>query len=147
MKLDFGEFDKAYNKDLEQRKREEKKNKDKGPRDSGNIFGLVFVVVLAFFIFANIIDGYVELNQVKFENLELTKRIEDLNQEIEELQIELDQKTSRNIIEKQAKEKLGMVYPNEAQRIPIEQNKSFALYPDDISAIVKDEPDINASGD
>ncbi|NLY72535.1 MAG: hypothetical protein GX079_02430 [Tissierellia bacterium] len=147
MKLDFGEFDKAYNEDLKQRQIEEKMSKTQKNGNLGNFLGKFFVVFLTFFIFALIINGFVELNQIKFENIELAYRIDDLNQEIEQLQIKLNQKTSRTIIEKEAMEKLGMVYPHDAQRISVEQRKSFALYPDGISAIVRDESDQNASGE
>lgn len=147
MKLDFGEFDKAYNEDLKQRQIEEKMSKTQKSGNLGNFLGKFFVVFLTFFIFALIINGFVELNQIKFENIELAYRIDDLNQEIEQLQIKLNQKTSRTIIEKEAMEKLGMVYPHDAQRISVEQRKSFALYPDGISAIVRDESDQNTSGE
>lgn len=141
MKLDFGEFDKAYNEDLKRRKDEDQRSKKPGHRDPGSNLGLIFIFLLAFFIFANIIDGYVELNQVKFENLELSQRIEDLNVEIEQLQMKLDQKTSRNIIEAQAREKLGMIYPSESQKISIELRRSFALNPESISDIVREKRD------
>ncbi|HZK09693.1 MAG TPA: hypothetical protein VFD08_01360, partial [Clostridia bacterium] len=74
MKLDFGEFDKVYNEDLKQRKIKESKNRKKKPQNRGVFWGSAFIIILAFFVFANIIDGYVELNQVKFENLELAQR-------------------------------------------------------------------------
>lgn len=147
MKLDFGEFDKAYNEDLKRRKTEERKSHKKGPQHRGNLLGFVFVGVLAFFIFANIINGYVELNRVKFENLELSERIEALNAEIVQLQIKIQQNSSSEIVEKIAKEKLGMIYPLDAQKINIEQRKSFALYPKDFSVIVKNEKDQKASGE
>ncbi len=141
MKLDFGEFDKAYNEDLKRRRDEDAKNKKSGHRDNGNNLGLAFILFLAFLIFANIINGFVGLNQMKFENLELSHRIEDLNTEIEQLQIKLDQLTANPIIEKQAREKLGMIFPNETQKISLEMRRSFALNPEDVSVIVKDERD------
>ena len=147
MKLDFGEFDKAYNEDLKQRQIEDNMNKDQKPGNSGYFIGRFFLVLLTFFIMALIINGFVELNQIKFENIELAHRIDDLNQEIEQLQFKLNQKTSKTIIEKEAMEKLGMVYPHEAQRISVEQRKSFALYPDDISAIVRDESEQSSGGE
>lgn len=147
MKLDFGEFDKAYNEDIKQRKIEESKSHKKGPQDRGNFFGFAFVIILAFFIFANIIDGYVELNSVKFENLELSERIEVLNSEITQLEIKIQQNTKGDIIEKIAIEKLGMIYPLDSQKINIAQRKSFALNPKDFSVIVMSDKDQKAIGE
>ena len=147
MKLDFGEFDKAYNEDIKQRKIEDSKSYKKKPQERGNFLGFTFVIVLAFFIFANIIDGYVELNSVKFENLELSERIETLNSEIVQLQVKIQQNTSGEKIEKIATEKLGMIYPLDSQKINIEQRKSFALYPKDFSVIVMSDKDQKAIGE
>lgn len=147
MKLDFGEFDKAYNRDIEQRKLEESKNRKKRPQEHGNFLGFAFVIILAFFVFANIIDGYVELNSVKFENLELSQRIESLTSEIDQLQVKIQQNTKGELIEKIATEKLGMIYPLDSQKINIEQRKSFALYPKDFSVIVMSDKDQKAIGE
>ncbi len=149
-KFDFSEFDKAYNEDVKRRKIEEqnrKRNRREKNVDRGKVVGYTFIIILAFFIFANIIDGYVEMNRIKFENVELAKRVETLNEEIADLRIKIQEKSSVHIVEKIAREELGMINPYESQRKKLELRRSFALNPDGIGVIVREETEQKASGE
>ena len=106
-----------------------------------------FIIILAFFIFANMIDGYVEMNRIKFENVELTKRIDILNEEIADLRIKIQERSSSHIVEKVAREQLGMINPFDSQRKKLTLRRSFTLNPDGINVIVRDEREQKASGE
>lgn len=147
-KLDFNEFDKAYNEDVRRRKvEEESKVKQNKSKDFGKYMAFTFIIVLAFFIVANIIDGYVEMNRIKFENVELSRRVETLNAEIADLRIKIQEKTSSHVVEKVAREELGMITPYESQRKKLELRKSFTLNTDGINVIVREETEQKASGE
>lgn len=149
-KFDFNEFDKAYNEDIKRRKIEEQnRNKNRKDRsvDRGKVLAFGFIIILAFFIFANMIDGYVEMNRIKFENVELTKRIDTLNEEIADLRIKIQERSSSHIVEKIAREQLGMINPFESQRKKLVLRRSFALNPDGINVIVREDREQKASGE
>ncbi len=126
MKLDFNKFDEAYNTDVEKIK----ENKSKKTNKNGNriaILGYSVIVILAFFVLANIINGYVEINEMKYGNVKLSNKIEVLEKEIEDLRIELDNKTSYAVIDKYAREELGMISVNKSQKLSIQFQQHYSL--------------------
>ncbi len=135
MKLDFNKFDEAYNTDVEKIKEKKNKKIHKNGRSIA-IAGYVFIVVIAFIVLANIINGYVEINEMKYGNVQLSDKIEVLEKEIEDLRIELDSKTSYTLIDKYAREKLGMVSVNKSQKISIKFEKHYSLNKNQKNAIL-----------
>lgn len=100
MKLDFREFDKAYNEDIDRRLKEKEtkhlKRKELSRVRQFYLYGLV--VALAIVVIASTVYGYVELNRIKFDNERMINEIYVLESEIAELQYQLDQETSSSVI-------------------------------------------------
>ncbi len=135
MKLDFNKFDEAYNTDVEKIKEKKNKKMNKNGRSIA-IAGYTVIVLIAFFVLANIINGYVEINEMKYGNVQLSDKIEVLEKEIEDLRIELDSKTSYTLIDKYAREKLGMISVNKSQKITIKFEKHYSLNKNQKNAIL-----------
>lgn len=147
MKLDFREFDKAYNEDINRRLKE-KENKQIRKQEMGKmrqftVYGLI--VLLAFIVGARTIYGYVELNKYKYENELMSDQIEKLESEIAQLRIQLDNKVTSEKVQTTAMEKIGMVFAAESQTRTIQVTKHYALNPDAKSVIVREENEIKSA--
>ena len=147
MKLDFREFDKAYNEDIDRRlKEKETKNLKKNELNRMRQFYVyALVVVLAFIIGANTVYGYVELNRIKFDNERMITEISTLENEIAELQFQLDQKTQSSQIIPIAKQQLGLIPAQEALTQAVEVRVNYTLNPDAKSVIVREDLDKKAA--
>lgn len=147
MKLDFREFDKAYNEDIDRRLKE-KENKHLKRKELSRVrqfylYGLV--VALAIVVIASTVYGYVELNRIKFDNERMINEIYVLESEIAELQYQLDQETSSSVIVPIAQEKLGLVKISDAETQSVEVRIKYALNPDAKNVIVKEDLDKKAA--
>lgn len=147
MKLDFREFDKAYNEDIDRRlKEKETKNLKKNELNRMRQFYVyALVVVLAFIVGANTVYGYVELNRIKFDNERMISEISTLENEIAELQFQLDQKTQSSQIIPIAKQQLGLIPAQEALTQAVEVRVNYTLNPDAKSVIVREDLDKKAA--
>lgn len=147
MKLDFREFDKAYNEDIDRRLKEKEtkhlKRKELSRVRQFYLYGLV--VALAIVVIASTVYGYVELNRIKFDNERMINEIYVLESEIAELQYQLDQETSSSVIVPIAQEKLGLVKISDAETQSVEVRRKYALNPDAKNVIVKEDLDKKAA--
>lgn len=147
MKLDFREFDKAYNEDIDRRLKEKEtkhlKRKELSRVRQFYLYGLV--VALAIVVIASTVYGYVELNRIKFDNERMINEIYVLESEIAELQYQLDQETSSSVIVPIAQEKLGLVKISDAETQSVEVRLKYALNPDAKNVIVKEDLDKKAA--
>lgn len=147
MKLDFREFDKAYNEDIDRRLKEKEtkhlKRKELSRVRQFYLYGLV--VALAIVVIASTVYGYVELNRLKFDNERMINEIYVLESEIAELQYQLDQETSSSVIVPIAQEKLGLVKISDAETQSVEVRRKYALNPDAKNVIVKEDLDKKAA--
>lgn len=147
MKLDFREFDKAYNEDIDRRLKEKEtkhlKRKELSRVRQFYLYGLV--VALAIVVIASTVYGYVELNRIKFDNERMINEIYVLESEIAELQYQLDQETSSSVIVPIAQEKLGLVKISDAETQSVEVRVKYALNPDAKNVIVKEDLDKKAA--
>lgn len=147
MKLDFREFDKAYNEDIDRRLKEKEtkhlKRKELSRVRQFYLYGLV--VALAIVVIASTVYGYVELNRLKFDNERMINEIYVLESEIAELQYQLDQETSSSVIVPIAQEKLGLVKISDAETQSVEVRIKYALNPDAKNVIVKEDLDKKAA--
>ncbi|NMB04246.1 MAG: hypothetical protein GX978_06800 [Tissierellia bacterium] len=147
MKLDFREFDKAYNEDIDRRLKEKEtkhlKRKELSRVRQFYLYGLV--VALAIVVIASTVYGYVELNRIKFDNERMINEIYVLESEIAELQYQLDQETSSSVIVPIAQEKLGLVKISDAETQSVEVRIKYALNPDAKNVIVKEDLDKKAA--
>lgn len=126
MKIDFEEFDKAYKREVQSRD-DQKDFKNKRSNNKLVVITYSLLLIITFFTIANAINGNVELNQVKYSNIKLEEEINELNEEIKLLQVELDDKTSLAIIERVAREKIGLVQPYANNKIELTYTHRFAL--------------------
>lgn len=149
MKLDFREFDKAYNEDIDRRMKERTKKQQR--KADGTVLrqnlGYVLLFLLFFGVLANTVRGYVELNTFKLQNLSVERQIEEIMDEVEALQLELDEKTANSIIEDIAAEELGMVYPDNSQKKNLSVQQFYSLNSDETGVIVLGEDDLKAAAD
>lgn len=149
MKLDFREFDKAYNEDIDRRMKERTKKQQR--KAEGTVLrqnlGYVLLFLLFFGVLANTVRGYVELNTFKLQNLSVERQIEEIMDEVEALQLELDEKTANSIIEDIAAEELGMVYPDNSQKKNLSVQQFYSLNSDETGVIVLGEDDLKAAAD
>lgn len=149
MKLDFREFDKAYNEDIDRRMKERTKKQQR--KAEGTVLrqnlGYVLLFLLFFGVLANTVRGYVELNTFKLQNLSVERQIEEIMDEVEALQLELDEKTANSIIEDIATEELGMVYPDNSQKKNLSVQQFYSLNSDETGVIVLGEDDLKAAAD
>lgn len=147
MKLDFREFDKAYNEDIDRRlKEKETKNlKRKELNRMRQFYVYALVVLLAFVVGATTVYGYVELNRLKFDNERMISEISTLENEIAELQFQLDQKTQSSVILPIAETKLGLIPLQEAVTQSVEVRVNYTLNPDAKSVIVREDLDKKAA--
>lgn len=147
MKLDFREFDKAYNEDIDRRlKEKEEKNLKRNEMNRVRqfyVYGLV--VLLAFVVGATTIYGYVELNRLKFDNERMISEISTLENEIAELQFQLDQKTQSSVIMPIAQSQLGLIPMKEALTESVTVKVNYTLNPDAKSVIVREDQDKKAA--
>lgn len=129
MKLDFGGFDKAYNADVKLRidEKEKRKNKLKHRRMMAQNIALATIAVVFVAILVNIILGYINISATKYNNNVLARQIDELNEEIEDLQAKIEQKTQNSLIENVAKESFGLAHPSQDQIQVINMNEKFAL--------------------
>ena len=113
------------NAKIEKAARRPKGNKRAGAVKPVNIKRMLIYAVLAFFaiIFVcTFIDQQISLNQKSKEIDELTEMVEAATKETERLQAEVDNLSDPEYIEKVARERLGLVRPNE--RVFVDSNKS-----------------------
>lgn len=143
MKLDFREFDKAYNEDIDRRMKERSKKeqrKAEGTLVRQNL-GYVLLFVLFFAVLANTVRGYVELNTFKLQNIAIENQIQQVMDEVDSLQLELDEKTRTSRIEEIAINDLGMVYPDNSQKKNLSVKTFYSLNSDETGVIVLDKED------
>lgn len=147
MKLDFREFDKAYNEDIDRRmkEKESKQLKSKELKRMRQFYFYGLVVLLAIAVIATTVYGYVELNRLKFDNERMIVEINTLESEIAELQYQLDQKTSSTTILPIAEKQLGLVKISEAETQSVQVRVNYALNPDGKNVIVREDQDKKAA--
>ena len=147
MKLDFREFDKAYNEDIDRRLKEKEtkhlKRTELSRMRQFSLYGLV--VILAIVVMGYTVYGYSELNRIKFDNERMISEIYVLENEIAELQYQLDQKTSQYVIVPIAQDKLGLVKISDAETQAISVQVKYALNPDAKNVIVREDQDKKAA--
>ncbi|HHT20499.1 MAG TPA: hypothetical protein GXZ74_03575 [Tissierellia bacterium] len=147
MKLDFREFDKAYNEDIDRRlkEKESKHLKKKELTRMRQFYKYGMVVTLAIVVIAVTVYGYVELNRLKYDNERMISEIYVLESEIADLQFMIDQKQSSSAIIPIAQEQLGLIRINEAETQAVEVRVNYALNPDAKNVIVKEDQDKKAA--
>ncbi|HHX04125.1 MAG TPA: hypothetical protein GX733_07550 [Tissierellia bacterium] len=140
-KLDFDEFDKLYNEDIEARHRWKKeklaKQKQRQRIQGYLLYGII--TLLAFAVVANIINGYVHMNRIKYGNASLQAEIETLHTEIEALEKQIEEKTNAMGIREYAQKELGMIPADQAERRQVQVIRTFTLKRNTQSAIVMEE--------
>ena len=138
MRLDFDQFDKAYNEDIEARhrwKEEKLAQQKKRQRIQGYLlYGMI--TLLAFAVVASIINGYVHMNRIKYGNAQLQAEIESLQAEIDVLETQLKEKTNAMGIRDYAQRELGMIPSEQAQHRHVQLERTFTLKRNTESAIV-----------
>ncbi len=147
MGLNFEKFDEQYNKNIEKKKALfEKKKRKKAERGQIKeilfIFAMIIVVVA---IVANIVSGYIKINNMKYENNNLHARITELNRDIEKLKAQIDKKTQSSLIKNVAAKELGLGVASAAQVNTITINKKYTLKDGVASVIVDNEPSATAN--
>ena len=147
MKLDFREFDKAYNEDIDRRlkEKESKHLKKKELTRMRQFYKYGMVVTLAIVVIAVTVYGYVELNRLKYDNERMISEIYVLESEIADLQFMIEQKQSSSAIIPIAQEQLGLIRINEAETQAVEVRVNYALNPDAKNVIVKEDQDKKAA--
>ncbi|WP_459130039.1 cell division protein FtsL [Guggenheimella bovis] len=139
MKLDFREFDKAYNEDIDKRIKEVNEKQARRQQGSGfhNWGGYVLLLILTFLVGIKVVTGYVELNNYKYENAKKADEVEALKDEINELRLKIDNKHNSQTIETIAREQLGMVHPDVSQKRVLNDVTQYSLNPMMKDVIVK----------
>lgn len=87
------------------------------------IFGVAFLALLTCL---GILFRYAQMTQIKMEVSNLDKEIEELNKYKTDISIQLEEIKESGWIEKEAEEKLGMVYPSSDQIIYISVKDNFS---------------------
>ena len=120
-----------YEKKRAERKAAREKLKEEEQRNAaaaqrrGKIFRRLIVAVLIFFLFVVVVFGrlVVQISELKQAKEEAQKNLDDLQMQIEELEETLENVTSPEYIESQARSLLRMIYPNEIMYIIEEETE------------------------
>ena len=128
MRLDFDQFDKAYNEDIEARHRwkEEKLAQQKQRQRIQGYLLYGMITLLAFAVVAGIINGYVHMNRIKYGNAQLQAEIESLQAEIDVLETQLKERRMPWVYATMRRE-LGMIPSEQAQHRHVQLERTFTL--------------------
>ena len=96
----------------------------KKERDWGLIIIIALVVLAAGYIFFALIEQQADINQLKREKQAVLEEIEKEEKDLKKMQQLSKQTQSLDYIEKQAREKLGMVRPDETVYIDIGKSEN-----------------------
>lgn len=142
-KLDFQEFDKAYNEDLEARAiwKQQQLARQKQRKKIQGYFLYGVMTLLAFAVLAITINGYVEMNRVKYGNAQLQEQIAMLEADIDALEIQIEQKANSASLREIAETELGLIPASEAQHRQVHITQTFTLKRNTESAIVMEGND------
>jgi len=87
----------------------------------------LLMIVIVFGSMAFLLIRYAEINEIKYNNFELKKDIEQLNIQVEEMKLQIDTAMSLENIENYAVEKLNMGHPKAEQMVYIQSATKYAL--------------------
>lgn len=94
----------------------EKKAKKRGLfRDVGMTALIVMIFCIIFSLSVMLVDRYSKIAQIKYDINDLNKELSEKQREIDELEVQLESQNRSDIIEKYAREELGMEYPKESK--------------------------------
>lgn len=89
-------------------------------REALKKMGILLYVCALFCVLSLVVVGYARIAALKMENNALAASIQTCNAQIDELQLELSQKTDLQYIREQAAQRLNMGYPKAYQILEIE---------------------------
>lgn len=95
----------------------------KKERDWGLIIIIAIIVVMAAYVVFALIEQQSDINQLKKERASVLLEIQNEEKALKKMQKLSKETESLDYIEKQAREKLGMVMPNETVYIDVAKNK------------------------
>lgn len=76
---------------------------------------------------AYVLSRYALINELQYETFQTKQRIEALEIQADELYVQIETNMTREQIEEQAIERLGMVYPTQSQRVTLVLDDRFQL--------------------
>ncbi len=111
-----------YDDHRERKKRVKKKqlngsNKRKGSRQVVYKLQIILSLLIVGALCIGILLGYVKQAELKYRMNVLSKEVNQLEANIENLKVEIETTQRSDIIEQKAKERLGMQYPNKEQMV------------------------------
>lgn len=138
MKLSNDKFDSVYEEKIkknimEKKRKENKKVERKQLLNVGAIFMIVLVLL---FVIANVVSGYIKINDMKHDNNVLVKEIETLKEDINRLNIKINKEVQHKIDKAFKDGKLNLYQPKADQIINLKLKYSFVLNQDEKSDIV-----------
>ncbi|QZY57189.1 septum formation initiator family protein [Crassaminicella profunda] len=106
----------------------EKKPKQKVKIKASHKVQMIFSIVMIGSLCITILLGYAKLSELKYEIYGLNKEIHQLEGHIQNLKVQVDGVKRSDLIEKKAREELGMQYPDKSQMafIKLESNNMVA---------------------
>lgn len=94
----------------------EKKTKKRSfLRDTGITVLIVAILCIIFSFSVVLVDRYSKIAQIKYQINVLNKELSEKQREIDDLKVQLESQNRSDIIEKYAREELGMEYPKESK--------------------------------
>ena len=96
---------------------------------------VISMALICTMLFMFLIMSFVNINEYTIENDKLKFKLDELNKEYRELSLDLEKKNNLNIIEKIAKEDLGMVKADQLA------NKVYISIPNEDKIVVNDPKD------
>lgn len=84
-------------------------------RDAGMTALIVMVVCIIFSLSVILVERYSKIARVKYDINELNKELSEKQREVDDLKVQLESQNRSDIIEKYAREELGMEYPKESK--------------------------------
>jgi len=101
------------------------------------LVGLIIIIV--FFVMSYVVDGYADINEIKYNNFNLKMEVELLNVQIEELNFKAESALNLDNVEKYAINKLGMQYPKEEQIVYLVAENNYAFNVDNSDKILDND--------
>lgn len=110
------------------KKNNKKEQKQKVKIKASHKIQMIFSIVLIGSLCMAMLLGYAQLSELKYKIYGLNKEIHELEANIQNLKVQVDSVKRSELIEKKAKETLGMQYPDKSQMvfIKLESNNMVA---------------------
>ncbi|MGI5848707.1 MAG: hypothetical protein ACOX8Q_01330 [Christensenellales bacterium] len=97
-----------------------KKEAAEARQTKSGVASTLFVIFVAFCAMALLVSRYAAICSIGAKNNALQKDIESVKTQIEELQIDMELRNNFECVQNVAKNKLGMIYPAEDQKVSID---------------------------